>query len=182
MTLSNRMVVFNTVAAAALTWALLLGYPQAALAADTSYISYAIIALFVVGLLASFYRAAVVHEMIKSSRPGAKAGTHIGRRRANLAATKLPAQNNFLSEIAKWLAMLGMFGTVVGLITMAFSLKGSLGGADNLTSAIAFAFEGYGVALVTTAVGIVTGAWLEVNALLIGTATDGLIKDTGGSF
>jgi hypothetical protein len=168
MTLLPRLIIFNITAAAFVVWAWLLGYPQAALAADTSGISYAILALFGLGIAASFWRAMKV---------GAIPAMPLRMRRR--IAAKAPAQNNHLSEIAKWLAMLGMFGTVVGLIQMALSLKGSLGGADNLAAAIAMAFEGYGVALVTTAVGIVTGAWIEVNALLIGTATDGLVKDTG---
>ena len=75
------------------------------------------------------------------------------------------------------LTLMGLFGTVVGLITMAMSLKGNLGGIDNLGAALSQAFEGYGVALATTAVGIVAGGWIEVNALFIFTATSCLEKD-----
>lgn len=172
-----QIAVINTCFAAVLAWAYMAGYVMTALDADTSGISYVIITLFAFGLVSSWIRAAKVgalFDQFKVTNSGA------GRWSIRRRAAKMPAKNFHLTEIAKWLAMLGMFGTVVGLITMAFSLKGALGSADGLTEAVAMAFEGYGVALVTTAVGIVAGAWIETNALLIGTATACLIEDAKG--
>lgn len=172
-----QVAVINTCYAAALAWAYMAGYVNLALDADTSGISHAIIALFTVGLVGSWIRATRVSLLFDLFRVTTSAA---GRWSIRRRAAKMPAKNFYLTEIAKWLAMLGMFGTVVGLITMAFSLKGALGSAEGLTEAVAMAFEGYGVALVTTAVGIVTGAWIETNALLIGTATALLIEDARG--
>lgn len=164
-----RLAIFNFFAAACLFAAWQLGYVEAAFEADTSGVSYAIAVLLVVGLALSFWRGMKTSAALNDVKDGAPLSQR---------TSKMPAKNVHLSEIAKWLAALGMFGTVIGLIQMAFALRGmDLTSADNLGAVLAGAFEGYGVALVTTAVGLVAGTWIEVNALMINTATACLIED-----
>lgn len=164
-----RLFVANLFFCACLFAAWQLGYVGIAFKSDTSGISYVIVSLFAVGLALSAWRG------IKTSLAlnDLKLGVQLSQR-----TSKMPAKNAHLSEIAKWLAALGMFGTVIGLIQMAFALRGmDLTSADNLGAVLAAAFEGYGVALVTTAVGLIAGTWIEVNSLMINTATACLIED-----
>lgn len=167
--LLHRMFIVNFFFGACLFAAWQLGYVETAFKADTSGISYVIAALFVVGLVLAVWRGLKTSAALND----VKDGIQLSQR-----TSKMPAKNAHLSEIAKWLAALGMFGTVVGLIKMAFALRGmDLTSADNLGVVLAAAFEGYGVALVTTAIGLVAGTWIEVNALMINTATACLIED-----
>jgi len=141
--------------------------------ADTSGICFAIVALWAFGKASCYVRGWKVSRMLDASKfePTVQRVREQLRRQLRAKSMKASAKNDHLSRIAAWLAMLGMFGTVVGLIAMALSLKGSIGGIENLSAAISMAFEGYGVALATTAVGIVAGGWIEVSALFIDTAT-----------
>jgi hypothetical protein len=161
-----QLAIVNLVGAAGIVAA--WPYVVMVFKADTSRISFAIVALFLFGLVSCFIRAVKVSQMLDKAKLKLEPEDLLLFR---YKSRKAGAKNDHLSKIATWLAMLGMFGTVVGLITMALSLKGNLGGAENLSAAISQAFEGYGVALATTAVGIVAGGWIEVNALFIDTAT-----------
>lgn len=164
-----RMAIFNLFAVACLIAAGQLGYVAMVFEADTSRIGYAIAALLAVGLCLAAWRGVKTSMALNDLRDGVP----LTQRTA-----KMPAKNAHLSVIATWLAALGMFGTVVGLIQMAFALRGmDLTSADNLGAVLATAFEGYGVALTTTAVGLVAAVWIEVNALMINTATACLIED-----
>lgn len=142
--------------------------------ADTSRICYAIVALWAFGKVSCYIRAVKVSRMLDASKTLLSPYNLLALR---YKANKAEAKNDHIAKIATWLAMLGMFGTVVGLISMAMSLKGVAGDISNLTAAISQAFEGYGVALATTAVGLVAGLWIEVNGLFITTATSCLERD-----
>jgi len=166
-----QLCIINLVGAAGLVW----GWPyvRTVFLTDTSGISYAIVALWAFGLTCVAFRAVKVSRLLDE----VKVMNYQTFIRLNQRSRKLDAKNQHLSSIAGWCALLGMFGTVVGLIAMAISLKDNLGGVENLGAAIAQAFEGYGVALATTAVGIVAGGWLEVNALFIDTASKCVAAD-----
>lgn len=132
----TRLAVLNFGGMCLLVWAAWNGFVQFAYFADTTPISLSIVALFVFGLGVAAYRV---------YRP-----THEG--------------TELLRDIANWCAGLGMFGTVIGLVMMTLSLQETdISNADQLAKAINQAFEGYGVALITTAVGFVFGVWTEVN-------------------
>lgn len=164
-----RLAVFNFFAAACLFAAWQYGYVEAAFKADTSGISYAIAALLAAGLVLSFWRGAKTSAALDDVHDGVRLGQR---------TTKMPAKNAHLTAISEWLATLGFFGTALGLIQMAWSLRAmDLASADNLSAALSTAFEGYGVALITTAVGLVAATWMQVNALMINTATACLIED-----
>ena len=131
-----RLAILNFAGLCCMIWASSLGYVQFAYAADTTPISLTIVALFIFGLGVTAYRA--------------YSPSHEG--------------NELLRDIANWCAGLGMFGTVIGLIMMTISLRGTdISNANQLAKAINLAFDGYGVALVTTAVGFVFGLWTEIN-------------------
>jgi biopolymer transport protein ExbB/TolQ len=169
-----QLIIVNLIGASALVWAWSQHYVQTVFEADTSRICYAITALFAFGLVSCFIRAVKVSRMLDASKVRVVFPI---RRKLIEKSGKAEPKNRHLSKIAEWLTLMGLFGTVVGLITMAMSLKGNMGGLDNLSAALSQAFEGYGVALATTAVGIVAGGWIEVNALFISTATSCLEKD-----
>lgn len=136
-----RLAVVNFAGLCLLAWAASLGFVQFAYEGDSTPISLTIVALFIFGLGITFYRACRPTE-----------------------------DNEILRDIASWCAGLGMFGTVIGLIMMLLSLRGTdIGNADQLAKAIQTAFDGYGVALLTTAVGFVFGLWTEINHRLIRT-------------
>lgn len=136
-----RLCVVNIAGGFLLAWASWLGFVRFAYAGDTTPISLTIAGLFVFGLL-------ITARLALS--PGSSERTEL------------------LNDIAKWCASLGMFGTIVGLVMMAFSLQATdISNANQLAKAITAAFQGYGVALLTTAVGLVFGAWTEINFRIV---------------
>lgn len=131
-----RLATLNFAGLCLLAWASWNGFVQFAYQNDSTPISLTIVALFIFGLGVTAYRV---------YRP-----THEG--------------NELLRDVANWCAGLGMFGTVIGLVMMTLSLRGTdISNADQLAKAINTAFDGYGVALITTAVGFVFGLWTEIN-------------------
>lgn len=164
-----RLAILNILAFAALTWAWQLGYVKTAFAADTSHISYAIVVLLAVGLLSAWVVAVSIHRDFRhwSALPLDGERDYLREIHLVLASAYRDWASRF-ATIATWLAALGMLGTVVGLVQMAFSLRGmDLTSPDNLAAVLTEAFNGYGTALITTAVGLVAAVWVEANALVI---------------
>lgn len=136
-----RLATINMGGVFLLAWASWLGFVQFAYEADSTPISLVIVGLFVFGLGVTAWLALSPgnHERVE-----------------------------LLNDIAKWCASLGMLGTIAGLVVMAFSLRGTdISNADQLAKAITAAFDGYGIALITTAVGLVFGGWTEINFRVI---------------
>lgn len=168
MTLENlliqRLAVINLCATAAVVYGWQLGFVQMVYAADSSYICYAITALFAVGLLSVFQRALKVSHALNATKADKK---------PDINGAKFTAKGDFIADIAQWLAVLGLVGTVVGFIIALNNIN-----VDGDPKAmVAQLIGGMAVAFYTTLAGGVTGLWLELNNRILRTATACMVED-----
>jgi hypothetical protein len=161
-----RLVIVNTVGAVASFYAYQQGYISELFTTDTTNISYAILALFVVGLVSTFNRAWKVSAAINEWK--AIAFIDSDAPAARLRASKLDVKNSHIADIAKWLAYLGLLGTIIGL---KMAINGSA--LDN-TAAIQ---TGLAVAVNTTIAGAILCFWTWVNLRMLDTATHSFMAD-----
>lgn len=162
-----RLAVINICAAAAVVYAWQLGLVQMVYAADTSYICYAITALFAVGLLSVFQRALKVSRLLNAI----KADEH-----PFISAAKFVAKGDFIADIAQWLAVLGLTGTIVGFIAALHDINID---ASEPKALIEQLIGGMSIAFFTTLLGGITGLWLELCNRILRTATACMIADAG---
>lgn len=165
-----QLIIVNLVGAAGIVAA--WPYVEMVFKADTSRISLFIVAIWALGLASCFIRGWKVSRMLDASKTLLKPYDLLSLR---YKAGKAGPKQQHLSFLAYACAVVGMFGTVVGLMVLADSIGQVT--SDNVAATLAQAFAGFAIALGTTAVGAVCGLWLELNALFIGTATACLEKD-----
>jgi hypothetical protein len=159
-----RLAVINICAMAGVAYAWQHGLVQMVYAADTSYICYAITALFAVGLLSVFQRALKVSRALNFIKT---------YRMPLVNGAKFTAKGDHIADIAQWLAVLGLTGTVVGFI-MALN---DINVDGDPKAMVAQLIGGMAVAFYTTLAGGVTGLWLELNNRILRTATACMIED-----
>lgn len=159
-----RLLIVNVCGAAALAYAYQRGYVGTMYAADSSYICYAITVLFAVGLISVFLRASKVTRALNAIKSG---------RREPVNAIKFMAKGDFIADIAQWLAVLGLTGTIVGFIQ---ALNGINVNGDP-EAIIAQLISGMAVAFYTTLAGGVTGMWLELCNRILRTASVSMLED-----
>lgn len=159
-----RLVITNTCGAAALAYAWQLGLIGTMYEADSSYICYAITALFAGGLFSVFQRAFKVTRALNAIKAGS---------RSPINAAKFLAKGDHIADIAQWLAVLGLTGTIVGFIQ---ALNGINVNGDP-EAIIAQLIAGMAVAFYTTLAGGVTGMWLELNNRILKTASVSMLED-----
>lgn len=155
-----RLIIVNVCGAVALFYAFQRGYVSELFVTDTTNISYAIAALFVVGLLSTFNRAWKVSAAINEWK--AIAFIDSDAPAARLRAAKMDIKNDHINDIAKWLAYLGLLGTIIGFkIALAGSAMDDVGAIKN----------GIDVAIGTTIVGGILCLWTWINLRILDTAT-----------
>ena len=164
-----RLIVVNACAAAMLFWAWAQGHIQTVVLGDESNISYAIIALFLVGMFSIVARSYRVAKALNTLKRG-------GAEKIN--PEKFVAKGDHIDEIATWLVTLGLIGTVVGFIIALSAMSGgNLTTAQGVQQMIGDMTAGMQVAIYTTLVGSVLGFWLEVNKRILKTATICMLTD-----
>lgn len=159
-----RLIVINALGAAGAVYAWQLGLVQKVYAADSSYICYAITALFALGLASLFLRAWKVSKLMNAIKAD---------RRVSINGAKFLAKGDHIADIAQWLAVLGLTGTIVGFI-MALDHINVDGDPKALIGQL---IGGMAVAFYTTLAGGVTGLWLELNNRILRTASVSMIED-----
>lgn len=150
-TLLPRLTVINTLAAALVFWAHQQGLVAPIFINDVSYLSYAAVALFAFGIASTFWRA--------GNLP-----TTTTERRVRLLHDK----NAHITDIAAWLQVLGLLGTVIGF---AVALDGHA--ADDPDAII----TGLRTAIGTTVLGGFLSLWTAVNFRMLDTATAACERD-----
>lgn len=174
-----RMAPFNLAAAAIVAACFVNGWAQPVFLTDMTGLTYVIVAVFLLGLGMSFYKAWQVSRGIDELGDGcprsgtwgadylrAIDGCSSGSRsiaasslRAGIAARVVPVR-----QMANSLVILGLIGTVLGFI---IALSGvSADQASDLSAVSAMVSQliaGMSVALYTTLVGAVLNLWLMVN-------------------
>lgn len=162
--LAYRLLIVNVCGAAALFFAWQRGFVGMMYEADSSYICYAISALFAVGMVSVFQRASKVTRALNAIKAGS---------REPVNAIKFMAKGDHIADIAQWLAVLGLTGTIVGFIQ---ALNG-INVNGNPEAIIAQLIAGMAVAFYTTLAGGVTGMWLELNNRILKTASVSMLED-----
>lgn len=164
-----RMIIVNCSAVALLAWATVQGYVETVVFGDTSRITYAIIALFLIGMWSIVIRSWKVSKAFNAVKRGEY---------NNISPVKFIAKGDHIDDISMWLVTLGLIGTVVGFIMAIGALDtGALSTAQGVQQSISQMMGGMKVAIYTTLVGSVLGLWLDVNRRILKTATICMIDD-----
>lgn len=164
-----RLIVVNAAASALLIWAWMQGYVTTVVVGDDSKITYAIIALFLVGMWSITARSYRVSKALNALKRGEL---------NSLSPVKFIAKGDHIDDISMWLVTLGLIGTVVGFIMAIGALDtGALATAQGVQESISKMMGGMKVAIYTTLVGSVLGLWLDVNRRILKTATICMIED-----
>lgn len=179
-----RLGLFNLGAVALLGAAFGEGWAQQVFRADTTGLTYAIAAVFLVGLVFSLMRGRkIAHEIdcARSPQPcadtwsGAYLGAVAGRSSGARAIAASALRNQVVARIApvrhfsSSLVMLGLIGTVVGFIMALSGISNTMtpdvGAVSGMISRL---IAGMSVALYTTLEGSVLSLWLTVNHQILG--------------
>ena len=94
------------------------------------------------------------------------------------AASGPPARISHIRHIANAIMMMGLMGTVLGLIHALLSIKGtSIGDAAAASTVIGGLIAGMGTALYMSLAALILSLWLNCNFQLLRTATANLAAD-----
>lgn len=160
-----RFIIFNSLAVAvaiALWWS---GYLLPVFDNDQSRLTVAIAALFLVGWVGSWRKAATVSlklndSKLKGPQPACAA-----------QSDKDVAKTEWLTSISEWLVALGLLGTVVGFsMALAGVDQGAVSTANGAQSAVTALMQGMRIALNTTLLGAALALWHEINVRMLKTA------------
>lgn len=164
-----RLIVMNGCALAALAWAWGQGY-LSYVGKDGSGISIAILILFAFGMVSLSIRAMRVTRALNGIKGG---------RSVSINPAKFVAKGDHIDTISGLLVSMGFLGTIVGLVTMLFGDGGMMsdGSLDSVKALIDRIITGGGIAFITTAVGLVTSMWLDLNSSVLRTATICMLQD-----
>lgn len=163
-----RMAVLNGLAAVAVAAAWLRGYLEIVID-SAGLFAGPIIALFALGLISAIQRGWKVSRTLNEVR-------NLGLRGVNGA--KILEKGEHLSDVANWLVILGLLGTVTGFwIALSGVDQGSLSTASGVQRAAGQLMDGMRVALSTTLLGGFLGLWIDMNRRIIRTAAVCLAED-----
>ena len=185
--LALRFALFNVVALGLGFATYLQGWLDGALAEQTRWPTFAIVATFCYGLLlctARIHRTGRLIERVRAGPPPRSAALgdylHSASARsaeqrsiaANLLRLRLSHPNVVVRHVANSLVFLGLIGTVIGFI---IALSGvnpeQAGNIDNVAPMVSTLISGMSIALYTTLVGAVLHLWLMVCYRMLVTAT-----------
>jgi membrane associated rhomboid family serine protease len=161
-----RLIIFDACALAALIWGSMAGLVWPLFQQDTSFISVAIVAVFLLGKASLFGRCAKVSAAKNSQKAGEK---------LRLKPDSFLAKSEHLSDMVEAVAILGLVGTLIGLAMVIQSLDPAV----DYATAIDHIKDGGSIAVNTSIVGAVAGLWLNVGRRMLNTATVTAISDEG---
>lgn len=167
-----RLIVLNGVAGSLLYWAYENGLVVPAFTADKSYMSYAIVALFVYGLIALGMRAIKTSLKLNAVKVRSDSNAFVAYHAYN-SEKKLWAKFAHLDDIAVYLVNLGLAGTIVGFLMLFANI-------DVNNPNFSDALPGLQTAFYTSIVGITTWFWYAINLRMVKTALVCLIEDMKG--
>lgn len=163
--LKYRFMLVNVAFVAGVLFAIERGWAEAVYRGDSSYITWAITAFFIVAWVWTAKEIWTASNMLDRLK------LHGPRYAPPAARDKDLAKIEWLSCVAEWLVSLGLFGTVVGfLMALGAVDQGSLASASGVKTSIEVLMGGMRVALYTTVVGLICGLWQAVNVRMLQTA------------
>jgi len=158
-----RIAILDTCAAAIAVWAHAQGFVAPIFLEDSSYLSYAILGLFGVAKISLYWRAAKVSDALNDFHSKSYSRGWLQRK-----ASKMATKAEHIDDIADWLQILGLLGTVIGFYM-------AIGGIN--TDDTAAVTDGLRTAIGTTIVGGFLSLWLKANYRMLTTATDCYLED-----
>lgn len=166
----NHLLVYRWLIANALGWTLVgalvwSGHLLPAFETDPSKITFAIVALFLVGCVWTLKETIAVSVALNAAK-------RQGYEAASLAqADKALLKREWLEQISEWLVGLGLLGTIVGFsIALSGIDQGTVMQASGAQDAVGALMAGMRVALNTTLLGAALAIWHQVNLRMLKTA------------
>lgn len=174
--LKSKFLVFNGTAMAGLGAAWLAGWVDQVMKADQSGMAWLVAGTFVAGLVLSGWRLwKIAGEMDRLKSGHGRVQRFASERALEL---KLFAKISNVRHIANSIMLMGLMGTVLGLIHGLHSVKGSsIGDAGAAAQVIGGLIGGMGTALYLSLVALVLSLWLNSNFQLLRTATANLAAE-----
>lgn len=168
-----RFTLANAFAVALLAAAWAVGYVGQVLVADTSHLSIAIAAVFVLGWLFACRAAALISRDLNRVRRRDDAFPH---EPIDNLKERLAGRIAVVRQTANTLVLLGLIGTVIGFIVALSGVKpGEAGDASAIGPMVSTLIHGMSIALYTTLVGSVLALWLTVLHRILATAASKLL-------
>ena len=155
-----RLVIFNTLGIVGLLAGYWYGLVDKLLQHDALGVIYVIAGLLSIGIFGSLNRG---WKISKAKNFVSQCNARLWAHSFVVKVRKMAHKNEFIQSMAAQSVLVGLFGNVLGLIT-------ALGSPESVQAGAAIAFG-------STAAGILTALWLEVNFLMLRTATSNLIED-----
>jgi hypothetical protein len=174
--LKSKFIVMNGVGVAGLALAWINGWADMLLAEGRTGILVILFATFAVGSALSGWRLWKIATEIDLLKQGRGKVARITSERA--LELKLFARISHIRHIANAIMMMGLIGTVLGLIHALLSIKGtSIGDAAAASAVIGGLIAGMGTALYMSLAALILSLWLNCNFQLLRTATANLAAD-----
>ncbi len=190
--LALRFALLNVVAAGLLTAVYLQGWLDGALLGYTAWMTLAICAVFLFGLLLCTTRIWRINHELNAVEEGApanrtRAGWYLdsisGRSgdsrtiSAGLLRNRLGGEIAIVRHTAESLVFLGLVGTVIGFIVALSGVDPEASTrVDDVASMVGTLVAGMSIALYTTLVGAVLHVWLMINHRMLASGTSDLFN------
>ena len=174
--LKSKFIVMNGVGVAGLALAWINGWADMLLAEGRTGILVILFATFAVGTALAGWRLWKIATEMDLLKQGRGKVARITSERA--LELKLFARISHVRHIANAIMMMGLMGTVLGLIHALLSIKGtSIGDASAASAVIGGLIAGMGTALYMSLAALILSLWLNCNFQLLRTATANLAAD-----
>lgn len=164
-----RITIINLIGAVCVAYAYSRGWVTIVLDGDSTGIVYLTVGLFLVGMTSLYIRAIKTSAGLNTLKKG---------KPLSIGGTKFLEKMAHLDDIPNWLTLLGLLGTVIGIM---ISLSGvdlnGLATPEGTKKAIAVLMDGMRVAFCTTIVGSVLAFWFDINRRILKTASVLLVED-----
>lgn len=174
--LKSKFVVFNGTAVAGVVVAWLAGWVQQVHKADETGMAYIVAGTFLAGLGLSGWRLWKIADEMDRLKEGRGRVQRFASERA--LELKLFARISHVRHIANSVMLMGLMGTVLGLIHGLLGIQSaSIGDASAAAQIISGLISGMGTALYLSLVALVLSLWLNSNFQLLRTATANLAAE-----
>src|SRR5690242_12595353 len=174
--LKSKFIVMNSVGVAGLVLAGMNGWADMLMAEGRSGILVILFATFAVGTALAGWRLWKIATEMDLLKQGRGKVERITSERA--LELKLFARISHVRHIANAIMMMGLMGTVLGLIHALLSIKGtSIGDASAASAVIGGLIAGMGTALYMSLAALILSLWLNCNFQILRTATANLAAD-----
>ena len=165
-----RLMIFNFLCAAGLAWAWQMGFVADMYGNDDSYMTYAATALFGLGTVSCFARAAKVSAILNLMKKGM---------RPEVNGAKFTEKSAHLDDVGDLIVTAGLTGTAIGVVIMLHSFHPeSLSDPAKIVETATMLGNGIGTAFRATIVSAILWMIHTVNLRMLKTATVLMLADS----